>query len=600
MAFNISTLLSKKKITGYDVGKALIESAVNDLREQDKENYKPLFSQAEFERLRDRLSSEKDLQIFSGYSALYNKLAELQATANTEKQYFYTAKIMFDEIIREHIEGEQLTAAKIELPFIMTEQEYTENFNRAKEARAAHKESFYSLLLKTAETFARDKGPQPIADIAEALSTEAAENQRVLKDYANRNGIGRLDFAPSGKRSYRTQVKHFRTAASKHTAAAQRLFYNGTAAVKEFYKANTGEPMPDTEAAAYMDALAALAVGKDDIEHRAAEVRLASFLSGVAAEWITDSSPDVSKLTILSDAYYFYYAAKSADTEQKHKEFKADYPRLYEALASFLKSTVPAMQTITAAQSLDNVVTWGELNKLHYPGFSDALLTPSDIEIVDSLREAERSDPTLQKYLFDPFVQLKYSYPYPPGTGKGGIAILKGTKRAAYDIRFAYMTGRPLGFFYNTITRRSTTDFAAFVKGEGSSKIGIKEGFYESLSYLYAYKELLRILSVMYKVPHLTRLLNMDDIEKSLESTNAKICKLFSIVIDSNISTLQKRDSIKKDFELFIPSDFVPESEDVYNTAAEFADPFSEETIGKMPFLISYTKRLAKKTPFSI
>ena len=75
MATDIKRLLNKKGWTGEEVGKALIASMLNDIKNQGKP-YQPLFTQADFEKMESSLSTERDYLAYGVYRDIYSSVID--------------------------------------------------------------------------------------------------------------------------------------------------------------------------------------------------------------------------------------------------------------------------------------------------------------------------------------------------------------------------------------------------------------------------------------------------------------------------------------------------------------------------------------------
>ena len=71
----INRLLNKKGWTGVEVGKALVASIVHDIKHQSEPDYKPLFSQSDFDKMESSLSTERDYLAYGVYRDIYSGTA---------------------------------------------------------------------------------------------------------------------------------------------------------------------------------------------------------------------------------------------------------------------------------------------------------------------------------------------------------------------------------------------------------------------------------------------------------------------------------------------------------------------------------------------
>lgn len=75
MALNINKLLLKKGWTGAEVGKLLMASLINDLKHHGEPDHKPLFTQAQFDRMASKLPTERDYLVLNMYITLYDSVS---------------------------------------------------------------------------------------------------------------------------------------------------------------------------------------------------------------------------------------------------------------------------------------------------------------------------------------------------------------------------------------------------------------------------------------------------------------------------------------------------------------------------------------------
>jgi len=90
MAYNqIKSLLSKKGWTGEEVGKLLIASMLNDIKQQGQGENTPLFSQADFEKMESSLNSDFDYLSYGVYRELYSSIIDSFNRGQGLCQQFY-------------------------------------------------------------------------------------------------------------------------------------------------------------------------------------------------------------------------------------------------------------------------------------------------------------------------------------------------------------------------------------------------------------------------------------------------------------------------------------------------------------------------------
>ena len=124
MAKSIDSLLKKKGWSGEEVGKALIASTIHDVKHQSEPDYKPLFSQSDFERMESSLSSDRDYTVYGVYRDLYSSIVDAFNRGQGLFQQFYNGYSRFTNYFYLCQQADEALKRSDEYPLIMTQSQY--------------------------------------------------------------------------------------------------------------------------------------------------------------------------------------------------------------------------------------------------------------------------------------------------------------------------------------------------------------------------------------------------------------------------------------------------------------------------------------------
>ena len=99
---NINRLLKKKGWTGEEVGKLLIASMLNDIKQQGQAEKTPLFSQKDFENMESSLTSDYDYLTYGVYRDLYSSIIDSFNRGKGFTSNFLTAFHAFLQTLEKH------------------------------------------------------------------------------------------------------------------------------------------------------------------------------------------------------------------------------------------------------------------------------------------------------------------------------------------------------------------------------------------------------------------------------------------------------------------------------------------------------------------
>ena len=621
MARNINSLLNKKGWTGVEVGKALVASIIHDIRHQSEPDYKPLFSQSDFDKMESSLSTERDYLAYGVYRDLYSGLIDAYNRGQGQHQQFYNGYYRYamhlkDCVLAEH----QLSTAEL-IPYVMTEEQY----NKLKEQRETQlkgfTESFGGLLFTLLSFFmeAPEDAPEAIRDAIEATKKEPVTNKRILETYCEVYGMGYYTL-PDGTRSdsfegegwqeklkeeylkthklringkqasFEDTILHYNT---ERRLQGYELYFKGIDAVKELYRESFGEELPVGDEAGILKALETFLSIRDDNPVAKQEKPLHPALlhikdmiegelgSGAVWHYYEEAPDDITKYDIIAESLCFYNGEESEDGEPQLKEFKADYPALFKALEAYIKETVPQARELKATQYGKDIISWGELAELgvgKYPAYCTA---DDDLDILEAI--AQTDEDTTENLLKRKRIMLN------------GITIAKApsayrlNERGEYIDNIKSVLGFGNAFSIDAIANSETTreDIQAFRDNL----------FMPALQYLYAFNALVKILGAVYDLDEMGEVeLPTDRFERQLDSLNSQLYMMYADVYGTDEDKERKRELIKDIFQPIDYEEIKPTAEAIEAVTAELDKlGFSTEARKKLKKFDSLIARLCER-----
>ena len=418
---NIKTLLAKKGWTGEEVGKALIASLLNDIRNQGKADYEQLFSQADFDKMESSLRTDRDFLAYGVYRDIYSSVVDTFNRGQGLYQQFYNGYYRYMYYLRGAMRADEALADMERYPLIMTAEQYKRAEADTLTYMRGQKLSFYALVFSTLsscltalEAGQADKVPASILQAIEATKKEPATNKRILSNYNEDMGEGYYQL-PDGRRSDQLSKEEWQNALrelylethkltidgqpasaeetlrhfnGERLVAGYELFFMGAEAIREAYKEKTGLELEGdaTEILAELESIID-GVGRSNISQLRNEL-YTLYADETPTEWhYYEEAPDgLTKFDIIDQLLGRYSGAYEGDIPAKDqlKEFKRDYPALYEALDAYIRETVPTAKSIKPAQLYRDTISWGELIDSGIIGYED--FTLSDFDIIGYLQ----------------------------------------------------------------------------------------------------------------------------------------------------------------------------------------------------------------------
>ncbi len=582
MTININKLLKKNTWTGEEVGRALLASLVYDAKHyvfSKDEDYKPLFTQEDFNRMIGSLHGEQNREVYSVFLELHNSIKETYNRAMMYPQVFYHGYYRFSNIVSTYRATEEALELASRNPLIVTASQYERLKQEAKATLEGFTESFASLILHAIEYFYthEDEAPAKITAAIEALGDELITRERVLKERKlDLGGLYGYYVLPDGRRSDEMTPEEWEQAKQEHYLKAhtyivdgvkqgpeetlkhykfqalyeaQRIFYYGMEGIKAAWmKAHPGETFPQftrEQEKTLLEALESEATvgviwNEQEIERdvpRSPYMEAEDFIKYEVIAPLTDNLgleyhpyeglPETPKNAIFETISHNYYPVDTDGTiedKQIFKEFTEDYPELYKVVADYVRAKIPAAKKLKPTQYTKGFITWGELAKKGFPGY-DKLTTPNKWE--------------LQRIYWDKIEETEDNYMKIRQIFHGGVAIIEDPSHLNLEENGDYKAKDPLSRF----------DALEELGKEQQDHINlIKENLiYRGYSYLTAFNTLVEIIGRVYDIDEAEnlKLPAIDIMESQVNALNMLIYSLHAHVFGSPAERAKKRAIIR-------------------------------------------------------
>ena len=430
-------ILRRKKITGFEAGKALITSlAYETIHADDKKP--PLFLPREMRELESKIPGETEWSEYEIYRSIYRSFFDHHDKCQALIQQFYHGIYRARMTLTAASAAEEWETKITKLPYIMTQKQYHTEANAVKRYLLQKKDNLYSIFFTVLEAFLNDESAAPIA-VQAALKTakeEPATNPRILENYNYDMGHFRpfvrgsqdAKYSPSKTWAAELMNESIRVGTSlealNEEERAKEIFFNGPAAIREYLERKspgalppcTDEELEEAYWYAYEPWNAWLAKDKNEsargmygkrhavrgLQHLIDVIRGIITPLPFLPEIMVDPAPvKVTKYDILTnedtlDRYHGGHAnrirrtgtedlcqlIKEIPIQNQLEEFFADYPDLTTAIISFICQKVPAAATLTKEQRFQPLFACGELEKAGMPGY-EQYTTPTDRDFTE-------------------------------------------------------------------------------------------------------------------------------------------------------------------------------------------------------------------------
>lgn len=623
MARKIDSLLNKKGWTGVEVGKALVASIIHDIRHQSEPDYKPLFSQSDFDKMESSLNTERDYLAYGVYRDLYSGLIDAYNRGQGQHQQFYNGYYRYAMHLKDCTVAEQTLQTAELTPYVMTQEQYNKLKEQRETTLKGFTESFSRLLFTLLSHIMSnpEDAPEDIRTAIEATKKEAVTNERILSTYCEVYGMGYYQL-PDGTRSdnlegeeWREKLKeeylkthklringkqasfedtilHYNT---ERRLKGYELFFTGIDAVKALYEDHTGETLPPEDEVGIMKALESLLNLRDDenpVEKNTVPLHPAVLqikdivegeMLGSGAEWhyYKEAPAELTKYDIIAESLCFYDGEESEDGEPQLKEFKADYPALYKALEAYIKELVPQARDLKPTQYSKEFITWGELAELKVGRYPAYCIADDVTDILEAL--AETDEDTTENLLKRKRLMFN------------GIVIAQDpnayqlNERGEYIDNIKHILGFSSVFSIDSIGKSESTkeDIQAFRDNL----------FLPALQYLYAFNALVKILGAIYDLDELGEVeISTERFESQLEALNNQLYMLYGDVYGTDADKERKRDIIKEVFQPINLDELKPTAEAIETVTAELDRlGFSTEARKKLKKFDALIERLCER-----
>lgn len=604
----LKNLLKKKGWTGEEVGKLLIASMLNDIKQQGQKDKEPLFSQSDFEQMESSLTSDRDYLTYGVYRDLYSSIIDsFNRGQGLYQQFFNGFSRLFAEL--REVENADHAEQSIEnTPLIMTESQYKRLEAEAVKTLSGYKDSFCNLMFHCLENFleaeeadAKKEAPA-VWDALEATKKIPATGNRFLPLYNETYGEGYYQL-PDGRRSDKMTLEEWQETLTAEFLKTHKLTINGEPATAEetvqhynqnrliksyelFFKGaeairaelmeRTGKA-PDLTDEELEEALEDTIdyVGRAGFNPNAEEIAEALDFS-TPTEWHTyEEPPEGLTLYDLLELYpEEFRGAFDADEKEALQHLKKDAPALYDALKAYIESKVPQARGLKPNQLHKDIITWGELAKTGLIGCK-GLIEPTDSQIIEFATEGEDTTENKSKRF---------------RTGLKGIAILKHPAPHQTDENGDYIEQKSPLHFFNSLYS---------LEGDGE-KIEELHGFidsliYPALGYLYAFNALTEILGGVYDLPELAEVARYDTtlFESKMNGYNGILYIFYHNVYGNEAEKQHKRAIIKEAFSPLDAESLKPSQEAIEEITAELTKlGLSSEARKKLKYLDAFIDRL--------
>lgn len=604
----LKNLLKKKGWTGEEVGKLLIASMLNDIKQQGQADKEPLFSQSDFEQMESSLTSYRDYLTYGVYRDLYSSIIDSFNRGQGLYQQFFNG---FSRLFAELREAENADHAEQSIdntPLIMTESQYKRLEAEAVQTLSGYKDSFSSILFYCLDRFLEaeeadiKKEAPAIWEALEATKKIPATGNRFLPLYNETYGEGYYSL-PDGRRSDQMTGEEWQKTLEEEFLKSHKLTINGEPATAEetvqhynqnrliksyeLYfkgaKAIRAELLERTGKATDLTDEELEEALEDTIDHvgRAgfnpnAEQIAEALDFSTPTEWHTyEEPPEGLTLYDLLELYpEEFRGAFEADEKEALKHFKKDAPALYDALKAYIESKVPQARGLKPNQLHKDIISWGELATTGLIGCSE-LIQPDDRQIIDIATRGEDTTENKSKRL---------------RTGLKGIAILKHPAPFQMDEQGDYIEQKsPLLFFQSLYT----------LEGDGE-KIAELQGYIDTLinpalGYLYAFNTLMEIIGKVYDLPGLAEVAYFDTslFESKMRGFNGMLYIFYHDVYGNEAEKQHKRAIIKEAFRPLETETLKPSQEAIEEITAELTKlGFSSDARKKIKYLDAFIDRL--------
>lgn len=583
MARSIDSLLSKKGWTGEEVGKALVASLLNDIKYQGSPDYEPLFSQKDFDKMESSLQADRDFLAYGVYRDIYSSIVDTFNRGQGLYQQFYNGYYRYLMHLRGAMRADEALADMELHPLIMTEEQYKRTVEGTLAWVRGLKLSYYSLVfnvlsscVSALEAGNADTVPAPILKAIEATKKEPATNKRILAHYNEDMELGYYSL-PDGRRSDELSKEEWQSALQElylkthkltvdgHPAspedtvrhyngerllAGHELFFKGEDAIREAYKRKTGQEL-EGDATELLKELESVieGEGKRNISQLRHDLTTL-YTDETPTEWhyYTEAPEGLTKYDILSQALDRYSGVLNGDIAEKDqlKEFKKDYPALYQALDTYIKERIPKTKTLKPAQLYRENITAGELIDGAVIGYAGFEVT--DYNIISYLQETGA-----------------FKFADTQRAVARGIAVLRSPRPYQLTESGDYKEA------INPLDRLESLDALAESESQRDELDSLRDTLLvPALKYLYGYNAIILAIGEVYDIDGIeVAQFDTSLLESQLRAFNGLLYAFYFNVYGDEDEKARKRELIKELFRPIDPDEQRPPAEAVETVKAE-------------------------------
>lgn len=589
MARDVKTLLSKKGWTGQEVGQALMASLIHEVKNLGKD-VKPLFTQADLDRMENSLNTRPDYISYGVYRSIYSAVVDGFNKGQGLYQQFYNGFYRYMMLLQQATKIEQSLKEAENYPLVMTQSQY----NRI----AAHvlaenrsipvtfRQLFFELLEDYVDKYSieeTDSIPEAIASALEASKEEPVINRRILENYNTDTGHGYYQL-PDGRRSDKMEPEKWREAIRKEWLKGYAVFIDGESASPEetlgqknlerhlrgfklLYEGiegvereleRLGLSLPENMTRAeFMERLESFIITREEQLNPEKVVDLGEVLhtllnnkSTPASVWHYYQEPptDLSKLDVLEEQLDRYKGnlshrlqageqAEEINEAAAFTEFRKDYPALFSALKDEIERLLPQAKGLKVSQYNKDISTYGELADRGSTLYQ-ARLTVSQIEIAEY-------------YLTQP----GNTYGKRRRALQSGIAIIQEPfNRHRVDEQGDYIE------FSDPFSLFMSIDAISESREHREDLVTFRETLIKpALRYLYAYNSVIDLIGKAYEIEGIESLkLGLSTFEGQLSGMNEAIYWLYTYAYGDPAEKNRKRALIKELFLTIHPEELKP------------------------------------------
>lgn len=596
MVKSIKSLLSKKKWTGKEVGKALLMNLKHDIETKKDPNKKPLFSQEDFNRMVDSLDTDYQYTQFEVLKNIYNSIVNSFNYNEAMKQQFYNGYNRCYLSIREAQRAESFFTTTEKFPLILTQAQYDKLAGETKAYKRGFTESYYSLFFHTVAAFVdaieNDRSnsiPEDARDAIIATKKQKVTNQRILINWAEDVGAGYYSL-PDGRRNDNMSYEEWQTALSdlymenykyyingelqdedttyKHfntekLFTACKLLFKGKDAIRTAYKKNTGKDIPESQIGELEKTLEEI-IDETYMPNRRGTSKWEQLTDALfrgfnenRTKWhyYTEPPTNYSKYDALMemlDRYSGTYSDRLLESNGEYvdevpkreqlKEFKKDYPTLADAVKKYLEETVAPTKGLKANQLYKDLITWGELADIDYLDYQ-SLIAVTDEDIVEHIAKTQEDNTeNFNKRTRGIF---------------HGIAILKENKYLDTGDSEEYIdpvdTKIKHELLHGIDYLEQNPDEADYIAAN------LEILTFPALRYMYAYNAFIEIVAAAYDIDFMTvAKVDLTSQETQIKACNNLLYMLYKSVYGTQADKKRKRDFIRKYFQPIEIEDLKP------------------------------------------